>query len=173
MDMIEKPFGISVLIMGVSGSGKSTVGRRLARQLNATFHDGDDFHSPENIEKMANGTPLSDEDRIPWLLTINEHLCSCFHRGERTVYACSGLKRNHREILRKDAGFLHIFWLQGHYDTILRRLEKRSSHFFPKELLLSQFQTLEVPAESECVSPISVSFPVDVVVEKIVSRLKT
>lgn len=131
-------------VMGVSGSGKTTLGRKLARELEVPFFDGDDFHPPENIRKMAGGAPLEDADRIGWLHRINELARS--HRDSGAVIACSALKEAYRKILEDGLqGRVQWIYLQGRYEEILERMQQREGHFMPAALLKSQFDTLEPP----------------------------
>lgn len=133
-----------VVVMGVSGAGKSTIGRRLAERLGVPFLDADEFHPPENVAKMASGTPLSDADRAPWLERLNARL----RRETSAVLACSALKAAYRDILSRglpDCRFVH---LRGSIDLIRTRLEARSHRYMPASLLESQFATLEPPAEA-------------------------
>ncbi len=132
------------IVMGVSGSGKSTVARRLASALEIPFYDADDFHPKANIEKMNHGIPLDDHDRYPWLETLAEQ--SLRWKDEGFVLACSALKRSYREILSrslKDA--IQWVYLKGDLTLIRQRIEQRRGHFFDPVLLQSQFDTLEEP----------------------------
>ena len=133
-----------VVVMGVSGSGKSTVGTLLAGALELEFYDADDFHPEENVKKLRSGKPLNDEDRAGWLERLNELLLSSRQTG--TVLACSALKETYRDVLANGIGKENIVWvyLRGSYDQILQRMEARS-HFMPSTLLRSQFDTLEIP----------------------------
>ncbi len=134
-------------IMGVSGSGKSTVGKSLAEALSLPFFDGDDFHPESNIAKMSGGLPLDDQDRRPWLETLNELGKKYSKTG--AVIACSALKKNYRDIL--DTGITpRPIWvyLSGSLETIQDRLRKRKGHFMPPALLKSQFDTLEAPEDA-------------------------
>ena len=133
-----------VILMGVSGSGKTTVGRLLAERTGATFYDADDFHTPANVEKMRAGVPLTDEDRRPWLDALRALVASCLERGERAVLACSALKEKYRERLRVD-GRVRFVYLEGDYELIEQRLKNRRGHFMKREMLKSQFETLEEP----------------------------
>jgi gluconokinase len=138
-----------VLVMGVSGSGKTTVGEKLAEHLRCSFAEGDDFHPPQNVAKMESGTPLSDSDRWPWLLTIAEQIDAYIARKQRLVVACSALKRSYRDILiGEDRENTHLVYLEGTQRLIRERMEARS-HFMPPALLKSQFTTLEEPKEAE------------------------
>jgi len=133
-----------VVVMGVSGSGKTTIGSLLAARLGCTFIDGDDFHPPENVARMAAGTPLTDADRQPWLELLNRKL-----RGlENAVLACSALKESYRQILSKgltDCRFVH---LRGSINLIRARLQERRHRYMPASLLESQFATLEPPHDA-------------------------
>jgi carbohydrate kinase (thermoresistant glucokinase family) len=129
-------------VMGVAGSGKSTVGRLLAEKLGIPFFDGDDYHPDQNIRKMESGIPLEDEDRFEWLNTLNELAT----KASSAVVACSALKEAYRRLLQKGIEDRSVFiFLKGNYETILQRMNERQDHFMPPELLQSQFDTLEVP----------------------------
>ncbi|MDB4703578.1 gluconokinase [Akkermansiaceae bacterium] len=128
----------SLVIMGVSGSGKTTVGKLLAQKIGRRFLDGDDFHPPENVAKMSSGIPLTDEDRLGWL----ETLASIIHEADNiTIIACSALKASYREIL-KEAEFIFLY---GSPELLAERINQRSGHYMPPGLLQSQLETLEVP----------------------------
>jgi gluconokinase len=137
-----------VLIMGVSGSGKTTAGEHLAERLRCPFAEGDDFHPPENLAKMQGGTPLDDSDRWPWLIEISEQIDTYIARKQRLVVACSALKAKYREILIGDRENTHLVYLQGSQTLIRERMEARS-HFMPPALLKSQFAALEEPTDTE------------------------
>jgi len=136
-----------VVLMGVSGSGKTTVGRALAAALGWPFHDADAFHSPANIAKMASGQPLTDEDRWPWLDRMADAMRDILARGEHAVFACSALREAYRERLRR-AGDVRFVHLSGDYDTIAARLRLRRHEYMPSSLLASQFATLEIPEDA-------------------------
>jgi carbohydrate kinase (thermoresistant glucokinase family) len=128
----------SLVIMGVSGSGKTTVGKLLAQKTGRRFLDGDDFHPPENVAKMSSGIPLTDEDRLGWL----ETLASIIHEADNlTIIACSALKASYREIL-KEAEFIFLY---GSPELLAERINQRSGHYMPPGLLQSQLETLEAP----------------------------
>lgn len=139
------PEGRVILVMGVAGSGKTTVGLRLAASLGWAFHDADDDHPPSNHEKMRAGVPLTDQDRAPWLASIRRVITECLARRERCVVACSALKRAYRDILRVDAR-VQIVYLKGDPTLFAERLRTRPGHFFPPHLLTSQFVDLEEPS---------------------------
>ena len=133
--------------MGVSGCGKTTLGRVLASTYNYTFLEGDDFHSQENKKKMNNGIPLNDTDRLPWLKQINA--CLKNHLGTNTVLACSALKKKYRQLLSNDLPHDSILWVYLDTDiTVLQKRMEERTHFMPPGLLLSQLDTLEAPKES-------------------------
>jgi gluconokinase len=134
---------MKIIVMGVAGSGKSTVGIMLARELGCAFFDADDFHSDANREKMARGAALTDEDRAEWLATLQTVL----RENARCVLACSGLKEAYRRILAVDEQIRFVY-LRGSYELIRTRLEKRAGHYMPVQLLKSQFDTLEEPADA-------------------------
>jgi len=133
------------MIMGVSGCGKSTLGTALAKYLDIPFFDGDDFHPPENIQKMTEGVPLEDSDREPWLLRLNQ--IAVKHEDKGAVIACSALKESYRQLLQKGLE-KNVLWvyLYGSYPELVERVSKRVSHFMPSTLLLSQFDTLQPPS---------------------------
>ena len=140
---------VIVVVMGVSGSGKSTVAARLADALGCQFQEGDDLHPRENVEKMRSGTPLSDADRLPWLRKIAEGIDGRRARGECGVVTCSALKRSYRDIIIGDRRDVVLVYLKGSRDLIHQRLIARHEHFMPVALLDSQFATLEEPTPDE------------------------
>jgi gluconokinase len=144
-----------LIVMGVSGSGKTTVGTQLALHLQWEFQDGDWFHPRENVEKMHNGIPLTDEDRWPWLHAIAGWIDETRRGGGRAVIACSALKRRYRQILIGGRADVQLVYLKGDFATISRRIATRHEHFMPPELLRSQFDALEEPGADE--NPIVVS----------------
>src|SRR5215471_11418204 len=133
-----------VIVMGVVGSGKTTIGQRLARQLRWPFADADDFHSPVSIEKIRSGIPLDDKDRQPWLERLRGVISGWITKGESAVLACSALKSNYRQIL--DAGpEVRFVYLKGSAALIAHRLRSREGHFAGEQILVSQFADLEEP----------------------------
>jgi gluconokinase len=136
-----------VVLMGVAGSGKTTVGRGLAAELGWRFYDADDFHPRANVEKMSRGLPLTDDDRLPWLETLRDLIARCLERGEDAVLACSALKESYRERLLCDER-VEFFYLRGDYRLIEERLKQRTEHFMKPAMLDSQFATLEEPTQA-------------------------
>ncbi len=134
-----------VIVMGVSGSGKSTVGARLAQQLGWPFYDGDHFHPPANVAKMAAGIPLSDVDRAGWLETLATLIRSNLAVGQSGVLACSALRRSYRAHLQVEPQRVHFVFLKGPYDLIWERMTRRQDHYMQPLLLQSQFAALEEP----------------------------
>jgi gluconokinase len=136
-----------VMLMGVTGCGKTTVGRALAQSLVWAFYDADDFHPPANVAKMASGVPLTDVDRWPWLDRIADLLSRVQARGGHAVLACSALKQSYRDRIAR-AGDVHVVYLKGDLATIEARLATRRHKYMPASLLPSQFATLEEPADA-------------------------
>ncbi|WP_136249159.1 gluconokinase [Halomonas borealis] len=140
----------SLLVMGVSGSGKSHIGRHLAASIGATFIDGDDHHGPDNIAKMSRGEPLDDDDRASWLTTLADLYRQYEDAGKVLVIGCSALKRRYRDRLREDTPELAILHLAGSREVLLERLDARGGHFFAgAHMLDSQLATLEPPGDDE------------------------
>lgn len=137
-----------ILVMGVSGSGKTTIGQLLAETLHWQFSDADSFHSPENIEKMRHGIPLNDLDRMPWLLAMQEAMKKWLAENQNVVLACSALKASYREYLLIGNEGVKLIYLKGSFDLIRHRLHERHHHFMSEKLLKSQFDTLEEPSEA-------------------------
>jgi gluconokinase len=137
-----------VILMGVAGSGKTTVGEVLAQRLGWRFYDGDDFHSARNRDKMRRGEPLTEEDREPWLEALHDLISRCEQARENAVLACSALKQAYRERLTADSREVRMVYLKGPRDLIARRLAARHGHFFDPALLQSQFDALEEPSDA-------------------------
>jgi gluconokinase len=133
-----------LVIMGVSASGKSTVGRLLAERLGWKFCEGDDFHSKASLRKMSRGVPLNDQDRTPWLKAIRKLISTAVEKGENVVIACSALKKSYRRMLEVGEKVIFIY-LKADRALIRRRLENRTGHFMNPSLIESQFQALETP----------------------------
>ena len=135
----------AVILMGVSGSGKTTIGQLLAAQSGWDFIEGDDYHPPENVYKMANGVPLTDADRQPWLASLHEVLYAHAQAQRSVLLACSALKQNYRQTLAAGIPNTHFIYLKGDYDLIVQRLAQRSHHYMKAGMLASQFEALQEP----------------------------
>ncbi|MCC0178679.1 gluconokinase [Waterburya agarophytonicola K14] len=156
------------IVMGVSGSGKSTVGKLLSDRLNCDFYDGDDFHPPHNVDKMDRGIPLTDSDRISWLQDLRQLIEQKLQKGETGVLACSALKQKYRSILQHEDRRVIFIYLQGDYNCIRSRIEQRQGHFMKADLLTSQFAVLEEPANALVVD---VSLSPETIVQQILNSL--
>ena len=157
-----------VVLLGVAGAGKTTVGRALARQTGWQLVDGDDFHSPAAIAKMHSGVPLADADRAPWLATLHAIAAAALDRRESIVIACSALKQRYRDTLRGTLRPVRFVYLKGDEPTLRQRLEQRDGHFAGPALLASQFADLEEPVDA---LTIDVTLPPDALVKQIVYEL--
>ncbi|WOA53468.1 gluconokinase [Dickeya solani] len=165
--------GQSIILMGVSGSGKSSVGARLAREINAKFIDGDDLHPRANIQKMASGQPLNDDDRAPWLERLNDAAYSLLHKNETGIIVCSALKKRYRDRLREGNDGMVFLYLKGSFEVILQRHQARAGHFMPTGLLQSQFDALEEPDETETdVITVDINGQMDQAVERCAAALR-
>ena len=162
----------ALVVMGVSGSGKSTIAEHLAARLGWRYVDGDLFHPPANVAKMSAGHPLTDEDRWPWLRAIATEIDRLAAAGTRAVVACSALKRAYRDILVHGRDDVRIVFLDGTQDLIAKRLAARKGHFMPPGLLDSQFKTLEPPQPGERPVTVSIDASVDGIVDNIVRQLE-
>jgi gluconokinase len=162
----------ALVVMGVSGSGKTTIADKLAERLGWTFEDGDRFHPPSNVAKMSAGHPLTDEDRWPWLQAIADEIDRVCKAGERAVIACSALKRAYRDILVHGRSDVRIIYLKGTQELIANRLAMRKGHFMPPGLLTSQFKTLEPPSADESPVTVAIDPSVETIVDDIVAQLK-
>ena len=162
----------ALIVMGVSGSGKSTIAARLAGRLSWTFEDGDRFHPASNVTKMSAGQPLTDEDRWPWLQAIADEIDRVCQAGGHAVTACSALKRAYRSVLVHGRRDVRIVFLEGTQRLIADRLARRQGHFMPPGLLDSQFKTLEPPAADEHPVTVSIDASVETIIEDVVRQLK-
>lgn len=157
-----------LIVMGVSGSGKTTIGRMLAEQLGVPFYDADGFHPPENVAKMAAGIPLNDADRTGWLASLAALIKNGLARGESGVIACSALKEAYREVLRVIPDQVRFIYLKGGYEVILSRMQGREEHYMKPGMLQSQFEALEEP---DGVLTVDIALPPDKIVQMIVEQL--
>lgn len=165
--------GSSIIVMGVSGSGKSTIGEELAKKLAAKFIDGDDLHPRANIQKMAQGEPLNDTDRQPWLERIRDAAFSLEHKNEQGVIVCSALKKTYRDQIRDGNRNVTFLFLDGDVDLIIERMRSRKGHFMKVNMVESQFATLERPDDNEPgVVRISIDADIDTVVDNAIRALK-
>ncbi|WGV25689.1 gluconokinase [Halotia branconii] len=155
-----------ILVMGVSGSGKTTIGQLLAASLHWEFQDADSFHSPENIAKMQHNIPLTDADRMPWLQNLQTAIAQWLQENKNVVMACSALKASYRQFLLLDGDRIKLVYLNGSFELIQQRLQTRQNHFMTEKLLNSQFDALEEPDNALYVD-------VSQTPEKIVDFLKT
>lgn len=172
-DVIERTNAVTpdaIVVMGVSGCGKTSVGRHLARLLGWPFLEGDEFHPPENIAKMSAGIPLRDEDRWGWLDSIGAQMSGRRAQGERVVVSCSALRRCYRDRLRA-AGDLLFIHLQGARDRIEARMALRSGHYMPVGLLDSQFATLEALEPDERFLVCDIGPPAQHIAERLISQV--
>ena len=160
-----------LIVMGVSGSGKTTIATRLASRLGYRFAEGDDFHPRANVEKMSRDEPLTDEDRAPWLAAIHAFAVERLAAGERLVITCSALRRRYRDTLLSGIADGRMVYLHGTREVIAARLAARKGHFFPADLLASQFSTLEEPATEENALVVDIGPPPDAIVEEIIHDL--
>ena len=156
------------IVMGVSGSGKSTVGKLLGDRLNCDFYDGDDFHPPQNVDKMNRGISLTDSDRLPWLQDLRQLIEQKLDAEEEGVMACSALKEKYRRTLQDNDPRVVFIYLQGDYNCIRSRIEQRQGHFMKADLLTSQFTALEEP---ENALTLDVSLPPETIVQQILTSL--
>jgi gluconokinase len=162
----------AIIVMGVSGGGKSTVGRQLASRISAPFIEGDEFHPPSNIAKMRAGIPLENEDRWPWLDRIALAIEAACAENQHVVAACSALKRMYRDRLRERIPVRVLFiCLEADNDVLSARMSSRPGHFMPPALLASQLATLERPDDSELALCVDSTLPIDELIARIARRL--
>ena len=169
--MLQTPF--RVVVMGVSGCGKSTVGHLLAGRLAVPFVEGDDLHSAANVAKMAAGQPLTDEDRAGWLQALSERLHQSVANDQGLVVACSALKKTYRDVLRQGARDVLFVHLQGSPEELTRRLTQRTSHYMPATLLQSQLAILEPPQSPEMAMTLDMLLPAEQQCKQVMQYLQT
>jgi gluconokinase len=158
----------AIILMGVSGCGKTSIGVRLSRILGWPFFDGDDIHPPENIAKMAQGIPLDDDDRVPWLANLHDLITEHLAEGQSILLACSALKIKYRNQLAKDNPGTVFVYLKGDFDLIFDRMQIRPGHYMKAEMLRSQFDALEEPTDAWVVE---IAQDLDCITKEITSRL--
>lgn len=159
--------GKAFILMGVSSTGKTSVGTAVAQRLGMKLIDGDDLHPRANIQKMASGTPLNDDDRFPWLERINDAAFSLEQKSEKGIIVCSALKKKYRDQIRQGNADVKFIFLQGSFELVLERMKQRKGHFMKPEMLQSQFNTLEVPQADE---PDVIFIDIDGSFEEVVER---
>ena len=158
----------AVILMGVSGSGKTSIGEGLSEALGWPFYDGDDFHPQENVEKMAQGVSLDDKDRQPWLERLHALIREHLEMDRSLLVACSALKAEYRDVLRGNLEGIKYVHLTGSFDLIYSRMQNRSGHYMKAEMLRSQFRALEPPVDA---LTISIDQPVDAIVDRIIGMI--
>jgi gluconokinase len=162
----------AIVVMGVSGAGKTTIAQALAARLKWSFIDGDSLHPQANIDKMKSGQPLDDADRVPWLAAIGAWIDARADAGEACIVSCSALKRAYRQTLARGRPQVEIVYLHGSQALIAQRLAERKSHFMPPSLLASQFHDLEPPTPDERVLTVEIDQSVEAIVEEIIRDLR-
>jgi gluconokinase len=165
--LVEKMKTRFFIVMGVSGCGKSSVGKVLADSLGWDFYDADDFHPPENVVKMAGGIPLNDSDRTLWLASLHELISSSLKTDKPAVLACSALKQRYRQQLMDSNDDVQLVYLKGSYDLIWSRMEKRTDHYMKPHMLKSQFEALEEPSNA---LTIDISMSLDEIAQEILKH---
>lgn len=169
--MLERTAPTAILLMGVAGCGKSTIGRLLSKRLGCAFIEGDEFHPAKNIEKMRAGIPLTDQDRMPWLSVLHARTVSTLEAGGSCVVACSALKEQYRQMLRRGISRFILVYLQIEQGTAEARLAARKNHFFSPSLLQNQFDNLERPTDGITVD--ATKPPEEIVAELLVATQAT
>ena len=157
-----------LIVMGVSGCGKTTIGKMLGEKLGWKYYEGDEYHPKENVEKMRSGIPLNDDDRKPWLLALRSIIENHLNEGTGAVVSCSALKQKYRDLLKVNDEVKFIF-LKGDFDTILRRMQARKNHYFKPEMLKSQFDALEEPVN---VITEDIDIEPELIVNEVIEKIK-
>jgi gluconokinase len=160
---------LAIVLMGVSGCGKTSVGQALSAELGWTFYEGDDYHTFADVEKMSKGMPLNDEDRAPWLEVLHDLIAENLQAGENLVLACSALKMKYRQQLRLGNKGVVFVYLDGDFELIWSRMQTRNDHFMKPELLKSQFDTLETPSSA---LNVNIEQPITAIVQEIIEFLE-
>lgn len=158
-----------IIVMGVSGCGKTTIGKKIAEAFEVPYYEGDAFHPPENVDKMSRGVPLTDEDRRGWLEVLAELIQDKLDAGESGVLACSALKEKYRQQLCIAPDRVRFVYLKGDYETVHDRMQGRTGHYMPPGLLKSQFEALEEPDDA---FTIDINQPVDVILGEVMGFLR-
>ena len=158
-----------LIVMGVSGSGKTSVGKSLAEHLGWEFYDADDFHPPENVAKMAKGIPLDDSDRAPWLASLHELISTSLKQNRPGVLACSALKARYRQRLLEGNAGVQLIYLKGSYDLIWSRMIVRKDHYMKPHMLKSQFDALEEPSDALTVD---IALSVDEILQVVIKQMR-
>jgi carbohydrate kinase (thermoresistant glucokinase family) len=153
-----------IIFMGVSGCGKTTIGKMTAEILGVPYYEGDEYHPQENVDKMSSGIPLDDDDREGWLQRLSDLIQEKLAEGESGVLSCSALKKKYRDRLSVDPERVHFVYLKGDYQLIQERMQVRKNHYMPPELLKSQFETLEEP---ENILTLHIDQPPQTIVEQV------
>ena len=170
----QENMGKSFILMGVSSTGKTSVGTEVAHRLGIKLIDGDDLHPRANIIKMREGHPLNDEDRAPWLERIRDAAFSLERKSEVGIIICSALKKKYRDLIREGNGNVKFLFLEGTFELVLERMKQRKGHYMKTDMLKSQFETLEVPGQDESdVIHVDISGSFEQVVERCVEALKS
>lgn len=157
-----------VVVMGVAGSGKTTIGTMLAEALQCDFLEGDSLHPPANVEKMSHGIPLTDADRVPWLAAIRSHILTAVERGQCLIVACSALKQQYRDFLSQGTRIIWVY-LKGTQEVIEPRIEHRRKHYMKPGMLPSQFADLEEPKDALVVD---ISLPPEIILQQLLPQLR-
>ncbi len=166
-----EPSSLVLVVMGVSGSGKTTIAALLAGRLHWAFAEGDDYHPPANIAKMRRGIPLDDEDRTPWLQAIAAQIDRWRAEHRNGIITCSALKRRYRALIIGDRPDVRLIYLKGDFDLVAERLAARHGHFMPAQLLQSQFDALEEPGPDEHPITVPIGAPPPLVIDAIIAEL--
>lgn len=161
---------LAIVLIGVSGCGKTSVGQALSDELGWSFYEGDEFHSPEDVEKMSIGIPLNDEDRAPWLEALHDLITKQLQAGENLILACSALKEEYRKQLQEGNKGVVFVYLDGDFELIRSRMQTRDDHYMKPEMLKSQFNTLEIPSSA---LKVNIDQPIGAIIKEIIEFIST